>query len=405
MRLNITNFFLKRKIQHALLLNEALISKHIYNISQSIEGKYNFIIRQKLSDDLTNEVLKSGKHLSEKHTNNDFFINLKNKIINDTFIHKYKLSYCYLKSYQDKLNLITSSDCDIDDPVTNLANEFPELSPTFSFKNLKSLIKMIKHERILISNRTSKEDLSNELQSAFPSIKLSDISWVVSVYTLAILIGGYLDNYIFFKSLNININDYYDINDYISTSLDKMTIILFLIILAGVHILSGISNALYEEISEYPTIGKKSNIKSIISLTILLLFLFCALYVDFTKNQTIDTIALFFILYFIFLFFPNIFNFLDLFEKRFINQITLCSLIIFYACLFSTTYNDLSKLKNGNYKPQYSYILQEAYLDFGKLEYLSLSSRFIFLLNKENHEVIILPSAAIKNITVRYEHD
>ena len=237
--------------------------------------------------------------------------------------------------------------------------------------------------------------------------------FLVSLLSTIILTGGFVYNWVYFAQLGVNVDDFFILTDYIATSIGTIAELLLWTPIVVAWMFREKRKGLKEMIidQQYKIINKK---KGFIDYLFLFLYLLCLLAVgiDFlhsnnfiqlkneidqsVSNWALQIVVMMTIIFVLFRL--SIWNYVKNYSE--ISLFVLILLLIFSLLWFSAK-NNADSVRDKNYIGQYSFELTTPYREFQDNEFISASSRYIFLWSAKDKMVNIVPKVAVVSLSTK----
>jgi len=262
-------------------------------------------------------------------------------------------------------------------------------------KNIKSELKKILNQ-IKTLNR---EKIKSEKEKAITpiEIKISYIITFISVVSTLSLIGGIIYIQLFFHLLGINATNFFNISDYISSSLDALFVVFMSMIFAIPFYFLKISHILDEKTidEQFGTNiqSKNDKFESKIKLYIPII-LILGLIIHYSLNSEINYNLVILFLYLLISFSLPKFGLWKYIKNSF--SISLGTLIFlnFLFIIIIKANAQVEKIKSDNFNKKYNIVLKEEISN--EFKFIQSNSNYTFLFNE--NKVTIIPNSEIKKI-------
>ncbi|MEZ9300339.1 hypothetical protein AB4168_17795 [Vibrio splendidus] len=261
-----------------------------------------------------------------------------------------------------------------------------------------NLSKRVKEDKRLLKKSirvANKLKIDREKWEMIKPIKVTASHFSVSLTFIStlFLISGFVYTKSFFYWFGINVGDFYNVQDYLSSSIDVVSSTA----LSAVIGLAGVCSGYYRSIGDGLHDGQfnvDSKRKDYVIPFILVTACFGLVFSIYTSgrwpNIFIFPIALFFLIV--------IFNkipFLKLVENKPSVGIACLVVAMFFMHLGFTIKSNVENVILDKYEPIYSIELQDQYKDHSQMSYLTSNSNFVFLIDIETKEVVVLPKSSV----------
>lgn len=353
------------------------IFESILGIKAEIEDEY----KEKL-DLVKDEIIRSESKLIAKH---------------------YILS-AYFNYYIGKNSFFTKfSKVEIRNDLKK-AKTFDSKVKLLKTKNYTSLKKDIKSELKSTSKeiiKINKEKIKLEKEKAIEpiDIKMSSIITFFSVVSSLSLIGGVIYNQLLFYFLGVNASYFFNISDYISSSIDVLSIVFFTMVLAIPFYFLKFSHVLNEVIvdEQYGTnIQDKNDKLESISKWVILIGLLGIVSLDYYNNKQVDFDFIGIFLYFVIIFSLPKLSLWRYIKNAFFVNLSILILFNFIYLLITKSYTQANEIKTNNFNNEYKVILKEDIKSSYK--FIQTNSNYTFLYSDVDKKVIIIPNNEVKKI-------
>lgn len=402
-------FFIVRKISKDIVNTRTSCNTLIYNniyIRILEEYKDNTIKRNnEFTQYLYDAIFGINSEIAEEYKDN---LNLlKKEVINSNskLIAKHYILTAYYDYYTSKNSIIfrklNTKDIKISFNKAKLYDSKIKLIKDSTYSNLK---KNIKSELKKISNQIKKqnrEKIKYEKEKAINpiEIKMSYIITFFSIVSSLSLIGGILYNQLLFYFLGINATNFFNISDYISSSIDVLLIVFLSMIIAVPFYFLKISHILDEAIideqlgTNIQNRNDKSEAKIKWFIVITLIFGIVIFYYQ-HKELSYNIIGIF--TYLLIIFYSSRLNFWKYIKNSFLANLCFLILINFLYLVISKSYTQANEIKNNKLISEYKVVLKEEIKD--KFTFIKSNSYYTFLYDSINNKVIVIPNSEIKRI-------
>ena len=328
--------------------------------------------------------------LSDENIKNDianyflidaFYYSFANKLIDDeSYIENANKALVTAKSYNESAELI--SDKDLDSIKKNAKKE------------IKILVKKTKE----INTKKVEEEKSKLIGTI--KVTIPEILIISSAISVLLVVGGFLYTTILLYFLGINTSDFFEIYDYVSSSVDVIfPVILFIIVLMFFYF-KGASDDLSILI-----LARQSNSEpksqrywfKVIAVLCFVAFLFQYYYNEIFLPYYLIPIA-------IPSFYYITFDIMKL-DKYIKNKFTFRSGVLFIFCFLMylglDLVNILYDVKSGTYESRYVVSVEKEYEEYSDYKFFMANSKYVFLLNDETQEMAVIPITGIKSMQTK----
>lgn len=260
-------------------------------------------------------------------------------------------------------------------------------------QELKDLTRKI---RTLNHSRIEKERLS--IIGSF-KVTSSHILFALSIFSSLFLAGGFVYNYFFFRAFGIHISDFFQLQDYISSSVTIITSA-FITTLGGLAFYAlGMTEALDKELHAEQFQVETSNywgrygIPALVAISTIGLIQYTYLTGEILSFYLYPLV--FFLAFQIFYKLP-IWKYIE-------NPLpvgTVILIVLFFSIhLGLRLKDDLSEIKDDKYESAYQLEFVEEYEKYDQYKYISETSDYVFLLAPDNNTIVVVPSSAVTSYT------
>lgn len=328
---------------------------------------------------------------------------LRERILNDSWVAKNIADYHRITAYYFSFN--GSGD---------MHSEHVEDAMLKAKQAIASVERLDKPDFIKISENSKKEKrllrkrikvckkskLQREKLNIIKPVKItsSHFSVALTLISTMFLISGFIYTKVFFYWFGINVGDFYNIQDYLSSSIDVISSTALSAFLGLVFLFLGFNRAFNEELhDEQLDIQEKHRdyVWPIIITTSCI-----GLAVSIYTNGRWPTIFVFPI---VFAFLMHIYFRIPLwkFVENKVSVGTVCLVIVFFFMhLGFTIKHNVENILLEDYEPIYSIELQREYEKYSQMSYVTSNSNFVFLIDVETKEVVVLPKHSVASYKI-----
>lgn len=339
--------------------------------SIEIEEKDAEVVRQKLKENHEVEIIVSNYYLLEAYKYRYF--------------NQLNFGFEYRDNAIEKAKKLNDEAVPLDD------RSYTELKKSIrlGFKKNKKIIRQLSKQRI------EKEKDKNTKKI---SIKAQMLIFAVSLGSTLFLISGFVYYYFLLGNFHVHVSDFFGISDYISSSIEVIlpsfisTIVMLFFMLFGYD--DAITNKVENEQFEKESKMDAFDWLMMIMPYILVLGLVVGYFVE-GKIQWSVVVILGIFLYFKFVHLLPIWKFID---NPVPVVVSLFAVIYFSGNMLLIIKEDIKKIRDGEYKPEYVMSLSENYTNVTQYDFIAANSSYVFMFNKENQKMSALPLSAIKYI-------
>ena len=328
--------------------------------------------------------------LSDENVEND----IANYFLIDAFSYSYMNKLVATKFYIENTNEALAK-----------ARSYKKSAEPISYKDLSCIEKKTRRKIKALKKQIKKintKKIEEEKSKLIGTIKItqSHILFFASVFSSLFLVGGFLYTRFLLLFLGINTSDFFDIYDYLSSSVDIIFSV-FISTVAGMFFyFMGISDDLSRIISEGQlNLKTKNKTHWLKFITLSLAVVFC---VQYYYHEIFEPYLLF--PFFFFSLYHIIFDFIKL-DKYIENKIAFGPAVIsifgFILYLAVELSDILYEVKNGNYQSQYVVSFAEGYEVYSEHKFFMANSKYAFLLNDDTQEIAVIPITGIKSMQTK----
>ena len=224
-------------------------------------------------------------------------------------------------------------------------------------------------------------------------VTASHFSIALTFISTLFLISGFVYTKSFFYWFGINVGDFYNVQDYLSSSIDVVSSTA----LSSVIGFAGFCNGYYRSIDDRLHDGQfnvNSKRRDYFIPFILVTSCIGLAFSIYTTGRW-PNIAIFPIVMFILLFAFFKIPFLKFVENKLTVEAACLVVAIFFIHLGFTIKSNVESVFLDEYKPIYSIELQDKYKNYSQMSYLTSNSNFVFLIDVDTKEVVVLPKNSV----------
>ena len=343
-------------------------------------------------------------------TNNDEINKLYEFLASDEWVRKtisnsYRLDAFYY-SYENSSDLLKHK---IDDALKK-AKSYDDMASPISSDELGSIDRKIKREVKELKKNVKKlnsERIEKEKQKVIKpvTVTLSHVLSLFSLFSILFLISGYIYNKFLLGALGINSSDFFAFSDYISSSADVIESSLISSALGVITYIVGANDALSKKLLEEQfNIEKVRNYPNYLIALAISVPIFSLAVTLFIKRELPDNVLdyfyplIFFILFYIVHYLP-IWNYV---RNWFAVSVVITTIFVFLISLGWAIIEDIEDVKNRDYKSSYTISFKKGYEEYSGHMFFASNSNYVFLLNKENQKISVIPKSGIKALHTKY---
>lgn len=267
-------------------------------------------------------------------------------------------------------------------------------------------IKSIKKEKIKLQEKIKndlREKVTNEKFASIAPIKINSthITLLISTFSTLFLISGYYFNNQVLKSLGVNSDYFFTVQDYISTSINLILLPLFYTLVMFVLIVFRVDEDIYKNI-ESEQLGIKNKIKNSINTYIILIILILSNIINILTilggDEAKSNIFYFNIAI------AGIFILNKIQWRYFENPLTIymftMTFLFYYVNINIMIDDKIENYKSVGYKSNYKVSFKDKEISTKNIEFMRVNSNYVFMINKKNNKVEIYPRLSISKIDV-----
>ena len=327
---------------------------------------------------------------------------LRQKVSSDDWVRKNAADYHRITAYYFYYNDSYSLHSERVEESMLKAGHGPVPAEYLSESSFKVLVRGVKKDKRLLRKRvgaSNKLKIERQKLEMIPPIKITHahFSFSLTLISTLFLISGFVYTKSFFYWFGVNVGDFYDIQDYLSSSIDVISSTALSAFFGLLCFFYGISRAVNDELREWQfdiQEKRKSYVLPFITVTSGL-GLVVSVYVT-GRWPSIFVFPIVFSLL-IYAYFRNpIWKFV---ENKATVGIACLVITFFFMHLGFRVKDNVEKVLLGEYEPAYSVEMKGKYEEYSEMSYLTSNSSFVFLVDVEGEKVVVLP----RNSVVSYE--
>lgn len=304
----------------------------------------------------------------------------------------------YYFSYNDSYSLHTEH---IEEAMCQ-AREAIASVEALSDSCFSNLVKSVKKDRNLLRKRiraSNKLKIEREKLEIMSPIKITSSHFSVSLTLISTLfiISGFVYTKSFFYWFGINVGDFYSVQDYLASSIDVISSTALSAFIGLLSLSYGLSRALNDELHDGQFDIKEKRRDYVWPFILITSILGLAASVYFTGRWPSFLVfpIVFALLMYTYFRIP-IWKFVE--NKAAVG--TACLVVAFFFMHLGFRIKDnVENVLLEEYEPIYSIKLQSKYDHYSQMSYLTSNSNFVFLIDTQTKEVVVLP----KNSITSYE--
>ncbi|MGF1740154.1 hypothetical protein L4C34_03545 [Vibrio profundum] len=226
----------------------------------------------------------------------------------------------------------------------------------------------------------------------------AEISSIIAFLSAMFIFSGYIYEKIFFLSFNVDVEDFYTIQDYLSSSLGAISssflyTVVPLVSVCFIYLMDSNSPS-FHTLERFLSRKSRPVYYFIFLLFISYLILIATIDRYYELQMYIGWVAI------LFLFLKYLFS-KYLGEVRSVIFLTLFAFILYVSSVFLVAKQNVDSAINSK-DEKYSIILKSGYKAYKAYRYLSSNSNFIFMLSNKDNAIVILPKDSIMSLKSVY---
>ncbi|ABO23178.1 hypothetical protein SHLO109777_11400 [Shewanella loihica] len=269
-----------------------------------------------------------------------------------------------------------------------------------SFSNL---VKSVKNDKSLLRKRiraSNKLKIEREKLEIMSPIKITSAHFSVSLTLISTLfiISGFVYTKSFFYWFGINVGDFYSVQDYLASSIDVISSTALSAFMGLLSLFYGLSRALNDELHDGQFDIQEKRRDYVLPFILITSSLGLASSVYFTGRwPSILVFPIVFTLLMYTYFKIPIWKFVE--NKAAVG--TACLVIAFFFMHLGFRIKDnVENVLLDEYEPIYSIKLQSKYKQYSQMSYLTSNSNFVFLVDTQTKEVVVLPKNSVTSYKI-----
>lgn len=398
-------FIIRSNIKKSKIIREVIIKKlHISLNTYFSEDTY--IDNLHIAINAVCKVLDETETDETEKLNKAISILENDTAINDLIVDYYlAISYSYsqakiLKAYKSAFII------DKEEGFYNRALKNKPEVKKLEKVDFNKKIKSIKKEKIKLQEKLKndlREKVTNEKFASIAPIKINSthITLLISTFSTLFLISGYYFNNQVLKSLGVNSDYFFTVQDYISTSINLILLPLFYTLVMFVLIVFRVDEDIYKNI-ESEQLGIKNKIKNSINTYIILIILILSNIINILTilggDEAQSNIFYFNIAI------AGIFILNKVQWRYFENPLTIymftMAFLFYYVNINIVIDDKIENYKSVGYKSNYKVSFKDKEISTKNIEFMRVNSNYVFMINKKNNKVEIYPRLSISKIDV-----
>ncbi|MFT6909376.1 MAG: hypothetical protein ACJAS1_006092 [Oleiphilaceae bacterium] len=265
-------------------------------------------------------------------------------------------------------------------------------------KSVNSELKTLKAKLSSISkNRIDQE----RLKLIDPiTISSSHVIFVISIFSTLFVVSGFAYNKYFFQSFDINVSDFFDLSDYLSSSIGVITSTTISTIIGAVFFFLGYEDALSKRLhAEQFDMEVKESLIDKYMLPFIVFSSAIGIIVVYLILNEILTIYLAPLVLIV-----AIYVLLNLPYWKYIKnsntvQAIALSLMLFVISIGFKISDNVNEIKKGKYDSPYTLTFSESYKDYADLTFVSANSRHVFMWDSDINKMVVFSKDAVLSFT------
>lgn len=280
--------------------------------------------------------------------------------------------------------------------LNNLAKPFDGKTFTTINSQIKKELKYIKKTIIQLNN----EKIENEKRKVITPVKISfsQLSLFVTSISTLFLVSGFIYNKILFHFLGASVGDFFGLSDYVSSSVDVISVTAGSTVITGTFFLMGWDSGVRNDIAadQFKTVRKNNDYLLLTFVTAISIY---AVWHAYAFNEVNYEVILF-LLFFVALASLKHAPWYLIENQKQIMFLTVL-LITFSMNLGISIHKKISTIKDENYVGKYDVKFKEKNYKTKKYEFIASNSTYIFLWSKNENKLHIFPKSDIEAYEVK----
>lgn len=331
-----------------------------------------------------------------KNEVNELYDVLKNDSWVQSAVSDYFLIEAYFYSFSNKKDIerqeakeAIEKAKDWKNDVSNLSHETYKTKVSF----IKKELKLLKNEIKFLTNKK----LEDEKLKSFPPIKITSahITFLFSLFSSLFILSGFVYNYYLLKHFNISVSNFFNISDYLASSVDVITASLIATFIAIISFLLGLNRGVeqhfYDEEFETKSTTKKDILPAILVSTLTINLVLHSYFTGEVHSTTLS-ILIFFISI-------NTIPMLPIWkyiENKLTILVVIFSLITFSLHMYYSIDKKIKKIEANNLKSDYELIFDNKFKGNKNSKFLLANSTYVFLWDPQIEKIIIIPKGEVR---------
>lgn len=327
---------------------------------------------------------------------NELYDVLKNDTWIQSTISDYFLIEAYFYSFSSKKDIERLEAIE----AIEKAKEWKNDASSLNNETFKTKVSSIKKELKLLKNDIkvlTKKKLEGEKLKSFPPIKITsaNITFLFSLFSSLFILSGFVYNYYLFNHFNISVSNFFNISDYLASSVDVISASLIATFIAIISFLYGLNRGVeqhfYDEEFETKSTTKKDILPAII---VILLTSKLVLHSYFTGE--VHSVAFSILIFFISI---NTIPSLPIWkyiENKITIFIVIYSLITFALHMNYSIDKKIKKIESDNLNSEYELIYDSKFKGNRNSKFVLANSTYVFLWDPQIKKITIIPKSEIK---------
>jgi hypothetical protein len=357
-----------------------------------------------ISTNVKLETLEIDRDTLPEFTSEDQEKSLRETALKDEFFLK-QVSYFYLllaffcsEPVSETLNTIKNRNLD---KARNFIPDCDEITSKSFGVVSKSVKNELKNLKAKLSRITKNRIDQERLKIINPiTIRSSHVIFVISIFSTLFVVSGFAYNKFFFQSFDINVSDFFDLSDYLSSSIGVITSTTLSTVFGSAFFFFGYEDGLYRRLhAEQFDMEIKESLLDKYMLPFIVFSSAIGLIVAYLILNEILTIYLAPLVMFI-----AIYALLNLPYWRYIKnsntvQAIALSLILFLISIGFKISDNVNDIKKGKYDSPYTLTFSESYKDHADLTFVSSNSRHVFMWDSGINKMVVISKDAVLSFT------
>lgn len=272
-------------------------------------------------------------------------------------------------------------------------------------KAIKSDLKRFKKEVRKLSAAKCKARKLEYIKPTFQfSITSNHVVFLSSIFSFFFLVSGFFYNHMFFNSLGVNVEDFFDISDYLTSGVSTLSDVLIATLVGMFSYVLGVNEAMNREFDEKEFDTKyKERSFHLLYVAVLIRLPFDWYYAGITPSDNYLLVpaimmSFFYILRYGMSWFPR-----DYIKNPSLVVGVFVSILTFSIQLWSSAKEDIDAIKSGDYISPYKVEFTEDYEKHSNDKFISANSNYVFMWDQASKELSIIPKSGVIRFSVNQD--